>query len=377
MQKHYLLFFLAIIIAFTGCKSNKQTSEEKSFAAKTVVIPLPQDKLYLPGHLKTMAPPTMYSEGGKDYMIGYNHKIHALDIFNVTDKTVEQIPLEKEGPNGVNSLLNISYYKGAYLLGTTSRRYYLVNKEGKVMETYTFPALEDVYAKEYNGIKSPWMIMNLFTFFTFNPQKGEVAFAFYPKGMNEEPVKSPYLVEVYSFETGEIEEIEIPYPQKMKQRTNWGFLNDLNICLNGDLVIMNCPALSDVFVYNRKTKTLTEHAIPSRYIENILHPVDMGGGDGEALPLRGFYYPLRYDPHRNVYWRMQAGEADRPTSFDRTFSLIKISPDFSSYEEVLLPEDREDTHSGLLIGENGLWLNYATELAGEELWLFEIPLDVF
>ncbi|MDH6313442.1 hypothetical protein M2137_002232 [Parabacteroides sp. PFB2-10] len=324
-----------------------------------------------------MTQPFLFHENKKDYMLVYNHKIHALDLFNITDKKVEQITLEREGPNGITSPRSIAYFKGRFLVGTMSDKYYLVNRKGEVMSTHTLPSFSSIYAKEYNRMKSPGIIMNLFTFHAFNPESGEVAIVFYPTEMNESPVKRPYIIVVYSLETEKIEEIEIPYSKEFSSKTKWGILNDLNICFHQDLLILNNPASSNIYTYNRKTKEYMEHSVPSSYVDNKITLTERPSEEENAFPNKGFYYPVQYDSFRNIYWRVQAGPAERPTSFDRIFSISQISTDFNTHKEVKLPDEREETHSILLIGKDNLYLNYAFEMADEELWLFEIPLKSF
>lgn len=249
--------------------------------------------------------------------------------------------------------------------------YRLIDQGGKITP---LNKMNDIRIDNYRRSKEPFINWDMFYYIPFDPKTGITAEPYYPIGTNESTITMPFILLLTSVEDADFpEQIELLYPDIFNKEKAWGFGNDLLSCINGDIVVYSFAASSNVYIYNRKTLEHNMYEIPSKYMDNLFSP--HADNPNEKSTRNGRYYDLRYDPHRNVYWRLQVGPAKGDYS-KRTMSITQISSDFKKFSELKLPEDM-DIFPWLLIGKHGIWMSYVNAQEEEEMHLLEIPLELF
>ena len=373
MKKTPILLLFLFVWLCSNCSTNQKEKGTEETEIKNLVIPVTDT--YLQTYIAPFLYPVIYNEGGKDYMVAYNEKIHTIDLFNLTDKKTErQIQLSNDGPNRIGTPFGLGYYKGLIVIKDQGH-YSLLDTTGIIQKKCKYDEL-DTKAAGFQSFKPHQRLWFMYNFMPLDINNGMTGFSYYPPEINDSPVTHPLLIGILSLETGQTETIEIPHPTYFKQQNKWGALNDLNFCLNGDLVVYNFAGSSWIYAYNRKTQETAEYEIKSMHIDNLQFP-EKDADENEVAIQAGYYFPLQYDPYRNVYWRLSIGPTRRRADYsNRIFTLTRISADFKEFKEIQLP-DTKHFFTNLLIGKNGLWLNYIEGMAENDLWLFEIPLNKF
>lgn len=385
MKKALLVFAIAgtLLITLSACQSSVKNSKVSNFEVNNLVIPLPETGLYLQEYVgRNMTQPISFHENGKDYMAVYNNKLHALDLFNLTDKVAaQQIMLQKEGPDGVLYPYGIAYYKGQFIFDTAAglKR---VDKEGRVTLTRPIPAFESLSADGYSTSNlANMMRVSFLSFFYMDAETGTVAVPFYPPGINESAVSLPYVVMLYDLESTKEERIEIPYPKEFSSQKQWGALNMMQVSFQKDLLFISFAGSTTIYTYNRKTKAYNQYPVNTALTPTLIKPEDgkegtsMNDDNGYSLKA-GYYNPLQYDPFRDVYWRLYVGATKTVVfDFNRPFCLTMLSSDFQLIKEIPFPDDL-GIYPPPIIGKERLWMSYINAKAEEELWLLEVPSNV-
>ena len=329
-----------VLCILCGCSgknnSHKQTEEEDVSRIECLSIDVTED--YVQTYAGSYCQSTSTRIDGKDCFIGYNKLMHCIDIINLTDlKPLKQIPLETQGPNGIPDVLGVYHYESTFIL-KTSFGFCRIDDRGNILSKWILGNFLEKEAKGYSIIVpgSEIIMMSGYSFMFFDEKEGIVALPIYKgeKKENEENTKKILLLSCKNWAT--IDLIDISYPEYLRDRENYGILESINVLLHANLIIYNFPASSEVFVYDRTSKTTRSYDIPSSYAKPIYE------GDFAS----GFYRPLVYDTHRNIFWRVQ----ERPFSngrgaFGKPFSISKISPDFELLGEYSILEEE---HPGLI-----------------------------
>lgn len=376
-RKHLLLKSVGLALAFlllpacTGSKNKKEDAAETT-ESRNLTVPV-GDSYYLQAYVAPFCYSVTAEIDGKDYLIGYNNKIHAVDFINLTDRVPgHRVQLQKDGPDAVLGVHGLEYYKGDLFLATGAG-YLLADSAGHVKRKIPRTLIMESFP-EYRMGKGGvvWM---MYKFVSFDRENGTFAVPLYPAGLNENvPDKPLSILRLSIADEKIIDRIEVPYPDELKKEPNWGALNDLNLCVHGDEILFNYAASSDVYRYEIPTGTITRVEIPSQYTDNLftLSKDELSYADRASVNA-GYYFPLQYDPYRKVYWRFHIGHTVEQAAYlDRPYIVTEISPDLKKVKEIEIPAKGLDLYTNLLVTRGGLFLPYYDGLDEEHLTLFRI-----
>lgn len=290
---------------------------------------------------------------GVDYMVAYSEPLHCIDLIALNDYSdFQQIKLEKEGPNGVTGITGIFYYDNNFIL-QTGIGFYRINKEGEVVSKWS---LNEYLGKNKGfGLRFPeqTMVFNFFKTLGFDVQEGLVTQTIYQ--YEKVDGQYPTRILVLSCKDWEIvEEIDLIYPEKLKKEKWLGCLGEVQALPHSEKVIYNFPASSDIFVYDRKTKTTLVHSIPSQYTESYIRcedEQDQGLGSG-------YYLPIRYDYRHNSFWRAQQRKTERGGIAGKSFSITQLDSDFKLVGEYDMPKKKNISPFSILFTNDKVLFPY-------------------
>lgn len=337
--------FLSILC---GCTSKLNNRQEEKAVSRIECLSIDVTEDYIQTYVNSFCQSTSSRIDGKDCFVGYNQHMHCIDIINLNDrKPLKQIPLEKQGPNGVPDVLGACHYNNTFIL-KTSFGFCRIDNNGKILSKWMLGDFLEKNAKGYSIIVpgSDILVMSGYSFMFFDEKEGIVALPIYKdeKKGEEKFTKKILLLSCNDWEAVDL--IDISYPEYIERREKFDILESINILPHGNLIIYNFPASSEVFVYDRTNRITRSYDIPSSYAKSIYE------GDFAS----GFYRPLIYDNYRNIFWRVQ----ERPFSngrgaFGKPFSISQISPDFVLLGEYAILEEE---HCGL-VDPNPIFTNDA------------------
>ena len=331
--------FIAVSLCgtlFGSCGSNKQQTAEETMTDRienfSVKVPENSIQIYENSDCRAIAA----TIDGRECMVAYSAPLHSIDIIALDSLSLfKQIKLEGEGPNGVNQVSGIFYYDDSFILKCATG-FCRISREGKVVSKWgMFDYLDK--NKGY-GLRFPeqTMVFNLYRHLGFDEVNGLVALPLYK--YEKENDQYPTRILVLSCKDWQIvDEVNIDYPKQMKQEKWLGCLGEVQALPHGDKLIYNFPASSDIFVYDRKNKTTEVHSIPTQFAENYYRCVD----ERDAGLKYGYFMPVRYDRHRNNFWRVQQRKIIGTGIAGKPFSITRLSADFDIINEYDTPERKD------------------------------------
>lgn len=352
MKTTGLLLVISLCGALFGsCGSNKQQTAEETMTDRienfSVKVPESSIQIYEDSYSR----PVAAIIDGVECMVAYSPSLHCIDIVSLDSiPSFKQIKLEGEGPNGVNQVNGIFYFDGSFIL-KCSTGFCRIDHEGKMMSQWW---MFD-YLNEHEGytLRFPekFMVFNFFSNMGFDEVNGLVSLPLYKH--EKENGQYPIRVLVLSCKDWQVvDEIDISYPEQMKQEKWLGCLGEVQALPHGDKLIYNFPASSDIFVFDRKNRTTHVHSIPTLYTESYYRCEDerdpgLGGG---------YFMPVRYDRFRNNFWRVQQKKNIGTGMAGKPFSISRLTEDFEVIKEYDIPERKDiSSYSTLFLPDKVLF----------------------
>ena len=289
---------------------------------------------------------------GVDYMVAYSDPLHCIDLIALNGTpSFQQIKLEKQGPNGAAGISGIFYYDNTFVL-KTGFGFCRVDKEGKIISKWL---LSDYLGKSQGyGQRFPeqFEVFNFYRHLGFDEKEGLVAQPLY----KYEKVDGQYPTRILILSCKDwqlVDEIDLVYPEKLKQEKWLGCLGEVQALPHGDKVIYNFPASSDIYVYDRKTKTTQVHSIAPQYMEAYLRCED----EQDSGLSHGYFMPIRYDYRHNSFWRVQQRKVERGIA-NRSFSVTQLTSDFEVVGEYDIPEKKSISSFNILFTDDKVLFPY-------------------
>ena len=364
----FLLFFTGLLLTNCGSSSshpNTMKAEVPTMDFHSVKLPME----YASEALGGFCHPTSTQIDGTDYMLMYNDLIHAVEIIDLTHmQPFRQIKLKEEGSGRIGDVRGVFHHQGNFIL-RTSFGFYRIDGEGNLLAKWS----GDEYLKADNSLKGfsimiPELTMyfNLYNFTGYDERNGRMTFSIYKQEKEDgEYPKKILVVDCKSCEVVDV--VHVACPERMRREAQLGILGSVNSLPHGDKVIYNFPASAEVFVYSRKDKTTQCYTLGSDFTE----PYYQCHGEGDVGLFSGYYFPLRYDALHHCFWRVQQKPISKGQGIaEKSFSVVRISPDFQVTGEYLISDDM-GLLPYLLFTERQLMLNRPYRLNnGENILCF-------
>lgn len=315
LESFIVIICSLLLLNLCSCTQQKTVFKE-TFGYDTLVIPI--DFPYLSFYHNA----ALYEDGNSLYWGGYNHLMHSVDIFNLTERrVVESIELAPEGPNAIlknqvnsflfnDSLLFFRGYEGEIKIMNRKDR----NICGKVVPFTP----EENYRLTYRGVLPGQFRSGSDMRLCGNMIVTNV----YPK---VEPTMEDVLATSIHFSTGNVEHLAISYPEEMEgDLFKYGSMTYPYLTMASDRVVYNFPYSSRVYVYNTDsglTETLyldssrtgnQSEQKPEISVRNV-----EGNFEYESMSLRfcETYYDEKTDAYVRVHYKEKDGILDKDVSY--------------------------------------------------------------
>ena len=103
-----LVFVVVCIWTFVSCNHSQANQQENIKRIENYSIEVTDDHMQIySGNCRSVS---AFIEG-KNCMLAYNNLLHRIDIIDLDNKVpLKHIPLEKEGPDGINGISGFAYF---------------------------------------------------------------------------------------------------------------------------------------------------------------------------------------------------------------------------------------------------------------------------
>lgn len=322
MKKHIWLgaFCASLLMACTSGSNQKQTVSAGVLEYDSLSIPI--DYPYLGFYYQT----AHYKSGNTLYWAGYNHMLHSIEVFDLTNRrTVQTFELEPEGPNGIarNMISNFAVNDSLFVFNTYHLGIKVLSwKDGKLRNTITPFSAEDAYQLIFrgtldgtyaDGFGMRWKGENVvMPIFAKNGQKMDDALA----------------VSV-NLRTSEVERLPLAYPDAIKDDLGrYGSLTCPFFTVSEDRIVYNFPYSSQVYVFvpetgEVQTFAMNSNAIPNRAVQkdaNIKSRDIRKNAEYERMTLR--FGEVYYDKVSDAYVRMHFSARSEMFSEQKLYLMV-------------------------------------------------------
>lgn len=235
--------------------------------------------------------------------VGYDGTRHALNVIDVSSrKVLKAIPLEKEGPMGVDQIsgLYCQSLDSLFAVGMNSSLIYLLDAEGRIRRKWPINALDRKHAAFYDdNVFSP-MTQSGF-YFDQNSKSIYIKNNYYRKSQStqtQEYYNEALLLGKVDLATAKPELLDIPYSPTLREH----YVGDLDnpdfvfMTKNGSLdkVVYSFPATADILSYELATGRTTLYAPSSRPINQHIKYLNWNDAKSFAAKSQSYRNESRY-----------------------------------------------------------------------------------
>ncbi|MDR1330755.1 MAG: DUF4221 domain-containing protein [Tannerella sp.] len=256
-----------------------------------------------------------FVENGSDHVFAYNSRTHVLDHFNLTERTVSHIALNREGPDAVPvDMSGIYVHSRDSIWVYGAQTILLLDGDGGVTARLELPA-------EDHG--SPMIDTNFSIYSSklyYHPERNSV---FYLTASVEND-RSTYAVCEYSPASRSVTAWPLNATgRRAHLRTDYGWMQLPNVTYAKHAIIYNFPIESNVYEIDLASGRETVHGGKSRYTPNevsrLKMPYSFEDGDRHMIE-NVHFYEVAYDAARDVYYRLHLGA----TEYDATADVYTL-----------------------------------------------------
>jgi hypothetical protein len=338
LKQNSLSVFLLLLLF--GCSQNAQNNGTQNNAENSYQISM--DTIWIPIDENCLGSYSFTAING-DFFYGKNNFLNTIDVFDLrTKKTVRNIPIQKEGPHGI-PMIDDFVVNDSLLIIDGRTHFFQVDFQGSIVQK--IPKKDFNVENKYEGYTidqlRPVSISN-FRNLVYLSQSNELIIPLYNKSIQDLRLKyAGFCAVAVHLNTKNVELLPIPYPELFKQKRNYGNLDEIQLTVKGDSIVYNFPNSSEIHLFNRKTKRISDYTIDSKYTPNRSDVLDFHADRSRIMDhyLKStFFHRIVYDPYRNLFFRLHASkcESDRFLE-DRNFYLVIMNDSFEKLDEIVLP----------------------------------------
>ena len=321
MKKHIWIsgMLVSLLMACSPSQEQKQTISAGVLEYDSLSIPI--DYPYLGFYYRI----SCYQEGRNLYCAGYNHLMHSIEVFDLTNRrTVQSYVLEPEGPNAVqkNQISDFVMNDSLFVFrGYRNDVKVLSRKDGTLLKTIVTFLPEDNYKLNYRGARD-----GSYGGLEMRWDEGKIVTPLFTKQTQTMADKLALSVDLT---TEKAEILSLSYPEEMKEDLGcYGSLTFPNFTTSEDRWVYNFANSSRVYIYEKRTGKVQVLDMKSNATPNKAFPVDSNlkernlrkSAEYESTTLR--FGSVYYDETADVYVRMHY--AGKEKIFDDRKSYLMI-----------------------------------------------------
>lgn len=339
--------WVTICVLATGC-ANKDSAADADHSKEPIlrISDTLRFKLDKKTSYRTFFVQATTNESGNQQLIFLSQHKPSVQVFDVaSQEIIHEIPLEKEGPDGVGSPAGLLFLTidSVFVVSASQYKVSLVNRLGKVIKSYR--TLEGSSYSDNTGMLRP---------FTISPPVKVGNSIYFNVAPDRDVYKSVYFDGKTNLrldlETGDYVYFN-SYPQQFKKGV-WGVAavsySTAYNAQSGDFIYSF--AISDsVFTFNPVSGKRMAYYAGSRFIKSRINPMSKPDPsmDLQYALETPYYQGIVYDSYRNVYYRLvlhaisyrdtQTGEVN--AFHEKPISILVLDDKMRILGEAMLPKN--------------------------------------
>lgn len=339
-MKTYLIFIIFLILGSCNLKSTDYLAQNTTSPLKGQYlfeeIQLVGDSLSLPYYAKM----DVWKDGSREWLFGYNHTLHALDIFELKEKKLtNRIYLHTDGPDAVDRVYQIKVIGKDSIAVMQGLKMGLIDENGKVLNNIPLSYTNE--QKNINGY-----------FYNYNDARivyQKTSQSFILHFMNERvkegdfnPSDPPFIFGEINLE-GKIKFIPVSYPEIFFDRKGDVAEHMPNYSVHQGKLIYGFTFESNIYTFDLTSQERKIFGGKSSFSQNMQ---DFELTKNEDYRLVGTWFnSMSFNPKNKLYYRTHWGNQppiqldSRPsTALTKPGYVMIFDKDFSVINEIELPD---------------------------------------
>lgn len=316
--------WMALVMATCMMSCSSPEGQKQTISAGVLEydsLSIPIDYPYLGFYYRI----SCYQEGGNLYCTGYNHLMHSIEVFDLTNRrAVQSYELEPEGPNAVvkNQISDFVVNDSLFVFrGYQNDVKVLSRKDGTLLKTIMTLSPEDNYNLNFRGLRDASYGGD-----EMGWNEGKIVTPLFTKQKQTMEDKLALSVDLT---TEKVEILPLSYPEEMKEDMGqYGSFTFPNFTIAEDRWVYNFAYSSRVYIYREETGEVQMLDMKSNATPNQASSMDSNSekrnivksGMYESTTLR--FCNTYYDRTADVYVRMH--HAGREDFMDKRKSYLMV-----------------------------------------------------
>ena len=333
LHPHRITLTLICLLALQSCQEDVTPKAKVTFGEEELVIPL------MKGGATNHFTFNVGSWYGKDVIGYFNRYENCIELYGIENQdSVARIPIAQEGPDAVGTI-SWFFLIDNLLYTEFNSTFYCINENGEVVDRSDWLRFND----DSSAMVSTYKL--LYTVNNSNLSSHQAADSFLYLNFIRKDISSkdpayylenPHAIVKYNVKTHLFEPLPVKYPEQVVENmhTIWVTGNGYpQVDVHGDTVVYNFRYHDEVYrLVDGKVEVVT---IPSTFFPESDPTVLNAMEQMEAFNTASGFYPIQYDPYRNLYVRYQSQYNTIANGGQLSLSLINM--DLVLVAEVELP----------------------------------------
>lgn len=315
------------------------------------------------------------------YLAGFNRRTNSIDVFNLSSRMFSKhVNMDQKGPNGVGDVSGFYIHNWDSIFVFSYFKLAIVDSSGLVSSSYD---LFDLGIQDFEGDASIGVDLGIDLYYSRQRNSIFVKYVprnieFYSKEFYAEPFIGELLLDSMTLKT-------IPFEHSKYIKENYVAAMDMpTISFNGSEIFCCFTGESNIYSLDLENGKSKAFGGRSAYTKNIATPLARDASkeqkDQHRLESASFFN-LRYDPYRDLYYRLHFGDIKYRMSDDinerygdKGLYLMIFNSDVELIKEIelekytYLPEFYGISEEGLFLNANhDMNLDYEGEYANFKL----------
>jgi len=317
LYREYAITALFIVTLISSCTNNQTYENLETKLAKNESIEFEIEDVNIA--IDTITYPS-YSRfqnaiiNDSSYLIGFTGRMNSLDFFNLSSKDFSKhVKIDRKGPNGIDQISGFYVHNWDSIFVFNYLKLALIDSAGMVKSNYD---LFELGIQDFEGDAS--IGVDLGFDLHYSQQRNSIFAKYVPRDIpfdSKEFYSKPFIAEL---SLDSLELATIPFKHSIYIKNNYlasmempcisFYRNMIFCCFNGE---------SNIYSYDLENGRTKIYGGKSSYSMPYAEPIDRDASR-EEKSIHGVesvsYLNLKYDPYRDLYYRLHYGDIKHNTS---------------------------------------------------------------
>ncbi len=311
LYREYAIIALFIVTLISSCTNNQTYENLEPRQAKNENIEFEIEDVSIA--IDTITYPSYYKFqnalfNDSSYLVGFSGRMNSLDFFNLSSKEFStHVKIDRKGPNGIDHINGFYVHNWDSIFIFSFNRLALIDSAGTVRSNYD---LFELGIQDFEGDAS--IGVDLGFDLHYSKQRNSVFVKYVPKDVpfgSKEFYSKPFMAEL-SLDSLHLK--TIPFEYSIYIRDNYLASMDMpHVSFDGSMIFCCFKGESNIYSFDLENGRTKEYGGRSSFSKPFAAPLDRNASREEKSKHRVesvSYLNLRYDPYRDLYYRLHFGD---------------------------------------------------------------------